>query len=91
MAGAALMKMLSPRGSRLIAIAVIASAVPHLALASDSASGPALKVAMGPTSAAVKNQGASTTFGSGVANCAPTEGTCAKSHYRLRRKRAASK
>jgi hypothetical protein len=43
---------------RLIGIGAFAIAIPQLASAADSADGAAFKLAMGPTSAAQKNQSA---------------------------------
>jgi hypothetical protein len=46
---------------RLIGIGAFAIAIPQFASASDSTDGAALKLAMGPTSAAQKNQSAQAT------------------------------
>jgi len=65
---------------RLVAIGAIA--IPQLASAFDSGSGAAVKLAMGPTSAAQKNQRVQTASDSTVAKCVPSGGTCPKSHHR---------
>jgi hypothetical protein len=46
--------------------------------------------AMGPTSAAQKNQNPSTTADTTAATCSLSEGTCAKPHHRHKTKRATS-
>jgi hypothetical protein len=63
---------------RLVGIGAIALAIPQLALA------------MGPTSAAQKNQGLSTSSDSTVATCSISEGSCAKPHHRHKSKHAVS-
>jgi hypothetical protein len=84
------MDIMDRRVLRLLGIGAVAMAIPQLALASDSGNGATLKLAMGPTSAAQKNQSLSTTSGDTVANCSLTEGTCDKPHQRHKTKRAAS-
>jgi hypothetical protein len=84
------MDIMGRRMLRLLGIGALAIAVPQLALASDSGNGATLKLAMGPTSAAQKNQGPSTASGSTVANCSLSEGTCDKPHQRHKTKRALS-
>jgi hypothetical protein len=70
---------------RLVGIGVIAIVIPQLALASDSGNDATFKLAMGPTSAALKNQGPSTTSDTTVTNCSLSDGTCAKPHHRHKR------
>jgi hypothetical protein len=84
------MNIMGRRVLRLVGIGVIAIAIPQLALASDSGSGATFKLAMGPTSAALKNQGASTVSDNTGANCSLSEETCAKPHHRHKSKRAVS-
>jgi hypothetical protein len=72
------MDIMDRRALRLVGIGAIAIAIPQLALA------------MGPTSAAQKNQNSSTSSGTTVANCSLSEGTCAKPHHRHKSKRAVS-
>jgi hypothetical protein len=84
------MNIMGRRVLRLAGIGVIAIAIPQLALASDSGSGATFKVAMGPTSAALKNQGPSTTSDTTATNCALSDGTCAKPHHGHKSKRAIS-
>jgi hypothetical protein len=64
-----------------VGVASVAIAIPQLASAFE-ADGAALKLAMGPTSAAMKNQGPSTTADKAVAKCDPSVGTCPKPHHR---------
>lgn len=74
---------------RLVVFGAIAIANPRLALATDAENGPAFKLAMGPTSAAQKNQGLSTKSDT-TADCVPSEGACAKPHHHSKSKRAGS-
>ena len=67
---------------RLMGIGAFAIAIPQLASAFDSESGAAFKLAMGPTSAALKNQTPSTTSDNTGTKCPPSEGTCPKPHLR---------
>ena len=67
---------------RLAALVAFAIAIPQLALASDSANSAAFKLAMGPTSAAQKNQGPSATSDTPV--------TAPKPHHRTKHKHKAS-
>jgi hypothetical protein len=55
------MKIIGRQALRLIGIGAFAIAIPQFASAADSAGGAAFKVAMGPTSAAQKNQSAQST------------------------------
>ncbi len=55
------MNIMGRRALRLIGIGAVAIAIPQFASASDSVEGATLKLAMGPTSAAQKNQGAQST------------------------------
>ena len=81
LAGIRVMKI-TPRVVLLLAgVAAVAIAIPQLASAYE-ADGAALKLAMGPTSAAMKNQGPSTTAEKAVAKCDPSVGTCPKPHHR---------
>jgi hypothetical protein len=75
---------------RLVVFGAIAIANPRLALATDAENGPAFKLAMGPTSAAQKNQGLSTTSDNTTADCVPSEGACPKPHHHSKSKRAGS-
>ena len=75
---------------RLVGIGAVAIEIPQLAPAFDSENGSAFKLAMGPMSAAQKNQGPQTTSDNTVTKCAPSEGTCPKPHYRSKRRRAGS-
>ena len=75
---------------RLMGIGTIAIAIPQLASAFDSENGAAFKLAMGPTSAALKNQTPSTTSDNTGTKCAPSEGTCPKPHHRSKRMSAGS-
>jgi hypothetical protein len=72
------MDIMGRRVLRLVGIGAIAIAIPQLALA------------MGPTSAAQKNQSASTSSDNTVATCSLSEGTCAKPHHRHKSKRTIS-
>jgi hypothetical protein len=67
---------------RLMGIGAVAIAIPELASAFDSENGAALKLAMGPTSAALKNQSPSKT--------SDNTGTNPKPHYRSKRMSADS-
>jgi hypothetical protein len=64
---------------RLIAMTVFLLASSHLAVASDTASGPTFRLAMGPMSAAQKNQGQGTAATSGEGQTRP--------HHRIRHRR----
>lgn len=75
---------------RLVGIAAIAVSIPQLAPAFDSGNGAEFKLAMGPTSAAQKNQSLSTKPDTSVANCSPSEVTCTKPLHRSKSKRAGS-
>lgn len=55
------MNIMGRHALRLIGIGAFAIAIPQLASAADSADGAAFKLAMGPTSAAQKNQSAQST------------------------------
>jgi len=55
------MNVMGRHALRLIGIGAIAIAIPQFASAFDSADGATFKLAMGPTSAAQKNQGAQST------------------------------
>jgi hypothetical protein len=70
---------------RLMGIGAVAIAIPQLASAFDSGNGAAFKLAMGPTSAAQKNQNPSTASDNAGTKCIPSEGTCPKSHHRSKR------
>jgi hypothetical protein len=65
------MDIMSHRVLRLIGIGAFAIAVPQLASATDSGSSAEFKLAMGPTSAAQKNQGPSTTSDTPVTTPTP--------------------
>jgi hypothetical protein len=64
---------------RLIAMVVFILASSHLAVASDTASGPTFRLAMGPMSAAQKNQGQGTATTSDEGQTKP--------HHRVRHRR----
>ena len=64
---------------------IVAIAIPQPASAFDSENGAAFKLAMGPTSATLKNQTPSTTPDNTGANCSRSQETCAKPHHRSRR------
>ena len=66
---------------RLVGIGVFAVAIPQLASASDSGNSAAFKLAMGPTSAAQKNQGPATM---------DTPDTAPKPHHRAKHKQKVS-
>jgi uncharacterized protein (DUF3084 family) len=70
---------------RLMGIAAAAIAIPQLASALDSGNGATFKLAMGPTSAAQKNQTLPTTSDNTGTKCSPSEGTCPKAHHRSKR------
>jgi hypothetical protein len=67
---------------RLIGIGAVAIAIPRSAPAFDSESGAAVKLAMGPTSAAQRNQSARTASDSTVTKCTRSEGACPKPPHR---------
>jgi hypothetical protein len=75
---------------RLMGIGAVAIAIPQLASAFDSENGAAFKLAMGPTSAAQKNQSPSKTSDNTDTKCTPSEGTCPKPHHRSKRMSADS-
>ena len=84
------MNMMGRLALRLAGIGAVAIAIPQLASAFDSENGSTFKFAMGPTSAAQKNQGPQTTSDNIVTKCAPSEGTCPKPHHRSKHRRAGS-
>jgi hypothetical protein len=84
------MNIMSRLVLRLVGIGAVAIAIPQLASAFDSENGAAFKLAMGPTSAAQKNQSPQTTSDNTVTKCAPSEGTCPKPRNRSKRRRAGS-
>jgi hypothetical protein len=73
-----------------IGAVAVAIAIPQLASAFDSENGAAFKLAMGPTSAALKNQTPSTTSDGTGTKCTPSEGTCPKPRHRSKRMSAGS-
>jgi len=75
---------------RLMAIGAVAIGIPQLASAFDFENGAAFKLAMGPTSAALKNQSASTTSDNTGTKCPPSEVTCPKLHHHSKRMSAGS-
>ena len=75
---------------RLMGIGAFAIAIPQLASAFDSENGAAFKLAMGPTSAALKNQTPSITSDNTGTKCTASEGTCPKPHHRSKRMSAGS-
>jgi hypothetical protein len=77
---------------RLMEIGAVAFAIaiPQLASAFDSENRAAFKLAMGPTSAALKNQSPSKTSDNTGIKCTPSEGTCPKPHHRSKRMSAGS-
>jgi hypothetical protein len=86
------MNIMGRRVPRLVGIGAIAIAIsiPQLASAFDSGNGAEFRLAMGPTSAAQKNQNSSTTPDTTVTSCSPTEAACAKPFHRSRSKRVSS-
>jgi hypothetical protein len=70
---------------RLMGIGTVAIAIPQLASAFDSENGAAFKLAMGPTSAALKNQTPSTISDNTCTKCTPSDGNCPKPHHRSKR------
>jgi hypothetical protein len=74
------MNIMSRHVLRLMGIGAVAIAIPQLASAFDSGNGDAFKLAMGPTSAAQKNQSPPTTSDNTGTKCTPSEGTCPKPH-----------
>jgi hypothetical protein len=78
------MKIICRRVLLLVGLGAIAIAIPQLVSALDSDGGAALKLAMGPTSAAQKNQSAPNTSD----NTKCTGGTCPKPYHRSKRVRA---
>jgi len=74
-------------GAVAVAVAIV---IPQPASAFDSENGAAFKLAMGPTSAALKNQTPSTTSDDTGTKCTPSEGTCPKRHHRSKRMSAGS-
>ena len=83
------MNIMGRHGLRLMGIGAVAIAIPQLASAFDSENGAAFKLAMGPTSAALKNQSPSKTSDNTGTKCIPSEGTCPK-HHRSKRMSAGS-
>jgi hypothetical protein len=81
------MNVMSRYVLQLMGIGAVTIAIPQLASAFDSVNGAAFKLAMGPTSAALKNQPPSTTYDNinTGAKCTPSEGTCLKPHHRSKR------
>ena len=75
---------------QLVGIGAVAIAIPQPASAFDSENGAAFKLAMGPTSAALKNQSPSKTSDNTGTKCSPSEGTCPKPHHRSKRMSAGS-
>ena len=75
---------------RLVGIGAAAIAIPQLASAFDSDGGAAFRLAMGPTSAARKNQSPRTVSDNTVPKCSPSEGTCPKPHHHPTLRRAGS-
>jgi hypothetical protein len=75
---------------RLMGIGAFALAIPQLLSAFDSENGAAFKLAMGPTSAELKNQTPSTTSDNTGTKCTPPEETCPKPHHRSKRMGAGS-
>jgi len=73
---------------RLAGIAVVAIALPQLASASDDANGGAFRLAMGPTSAAPKNQGRPAMSEQPATKCDPAVATCRKPHHRSKHRHA---
>jgi hypothetical protein len=84
------MNIIGRRVLRLVGIVAIAVSIPQLAPAFDSGNGAEFKLAMGPTSAAQKNQSLSTNSDASAAKCAPSEATCTKALHRSKSKRAGS-
>jgi hypothetical protein len=69
------MNIIRHRVLRLVAISAVATVIPQLALA------------MGPTSAAIKNQNVRAANDSAVTpvtKCIPSEGTCPRPHHRAK-------
>jgi hypothetical protein len=75
---------------RLMGIGVVAVAIPQPASAFESVNGASFKLAMGPTSAAQKNQSLSTMSDNTGTKCTPSEGACPKPHHRSKHMSAAS-
>lgn len=75
---------------RLMGIGAVAIAISQPAPAFESGNGAAFRLAMGPTSAAQKNQGQPTTSDNTGAECTPSAGACPKPHYRSKRMSAGS-
>jgi hypothetical protein len=84
-----MMKIFCGLGLLWVGITAVAIAIPQLASAYE-ADGAALKLAMGPTSAPMKNQGPSSTGDKTIAKCDPSAGTCSKSHHRTKHRRTGS-
>jgi hypothetical protein len=70
-------------------VAVLAIVTSQLASAYEF-DGAELKLAMGPTSAAMKNQGPSGTADKAVAKCDPSAGLCPKPRHRAKHGSAGS-
>jgi hypothetical protein len=75
---------------RLMGIGAVAIAIHQPASAFESGNGAAFRLAMGPTSAAQKNQGLSTTSDNPGTECIPPAGACPKPHHRPKRMSAGS-
>jgi hypothetical protein len=84
------MNILGRHVLRLMGIGAVAIAIPQPASAFDSENGAAFELAMGPTSAALKNQSPSKTSDNTGTKCSPSEGTCPKPHHRSKRMSAGS-
>jgi hypothetical protein len=70
---------------RLMGIGAVAIAIFQPASALESGNRAAFRLAMGPTSAAQKNQGQPTTSDNTGTKCTPSEGACPKPHHRSKR------
>jgi hypothetical protein len=79
--GNAIMNIMGRHVLRLLAIGGLAIAIPQLASASDAGSSATFKLAMGPMSAAQKNQ-SSTAATSDTTGLTCPEGSCWKPRYR---------
>jgi len=80
------MKIIYRLALQWVGVAAVAIAIPQLASAYE-ADGAALKLAMGPTSAPMKNQGPSSAADKTVAKCDPSVGACPKPHHRSKHRR----
>jgi hypothetical protein len=72
-----------------VGVVAVAIAIPQLAPAHE-ADGTALKLAMGPTSAPMKNQGPSGAADKTVEKCDPSAEACPKPHHRAKHRRTGS-